>query len=286
MHAARQPGGDARRPRRRAAARALAARRARPRRARARRAAGRLRDRLDRLRAAPRARRRRSCGWPARATGGANAVMLCHTIGALAWRFPERIDALGDRARRRPRGRRGAHVRATSAPRGCATSASSRDVLAECAEAAAERPELDLTPAAGRPGGADGTLRGGMVSDDGLQAAKEKMREAGVPDAAIATFAHYYEQLEAGESGMLPDDDLEQLADVPAYEDLPDEADRERARQDRDRQAQRRARDEHGHGAGQVAARGQGGPHLPRHHRRPGARAARAHTTRGCRSCS
>ena len=43
----------------------------------------------------------------------------------------------------------------------------------------------------------------------------------------IATFAHYYEQLESGETGMLPDDDLDQLSDVPAYDDLPDEADRE-----------------------------------------------------------
>jgi UTP--glucose-1-phosphate uridylyltransferase len=65
-----------------------------------------------------------------------------------------------------------------------------------------------------------------MVSD-GLQAAKDKMRGAGVPDAAIATFAHYYEQLVAGESGMLPDDDLDQLSDVPAYDDLPDASDRE-----------------------------------------------------------
>jgi UTP--glucose-1-phosphate uridylyltransferase len=65
-----------------------------------------------------------------------------------------------------------------------------------------------------------------MVSD-GLKAAEEKMRDAGVPDAAIATFAHYYEQLESGETGMLPDADLDQLSDVPAYEDLPDEADRE-----------------------------------------------------------
>lgn len=65
-----------------------------------------------------------------------------------------------------------------------------------------------------------------MVSD-GLQAAKEKMRAEGVPDAAIATFEHYYEQLVAGESGLLADDDLEQLSDVPAYEDLPAEEDRE-----------------------------------------------------------
>ena len=44
-----------------------------------------------------------------------------------------------------------------------------------------------------------------------------------MPDAAIATFAHYYEQLVAGESGLLGDDDLDQLSDVPAYDDLPDE---------------------------------------------------------------
>ncbi len=63
--------------------------------------------------------------------------------------------------------------------------------------------------------------------NEGLKAAEEKMRDAGVPDAAIATFAHYYEQLESGETGMLADDDLDQLSDVPEYEDLPDEADRE-----------------------------------------------------------
>jgi UTP--glucose-1-phosphate uridylyltransferase len=60
-----------------------------------------------------------------------------------------------------------------------------------------------------------------MVNDDGLRAAKEKMRAEGVPDAAIATFEHYYKQLVAGESGMLPDDELEQLSDVPSYDDLP-----------------------------------------------------------------
>jgi UTP--glucose-1-phosphate uridylyltransferase len=61
--------------------------------------------------------------------------------------------------------------------------------------------------------------------NDGLKACEEKMRDAGVPDAAIATFAHYYEQLESGETGMLPDADLDQLSDVPSYDDLPDEAD-------------------------------------------------------------
>jgi UTP--glucose-1-phosphate uridylyltransferase len=63
--------------------------------------------------------------------------------------------------------------------------------------------------------------------NEGLRACEEKMRAADVPDAAIATFAHYYEQLEGGESGMLPDDDLEQLSDVPAHDELPDEEDRD-----------------------------------------------------------
>jgi UTP--glucose-1-phosphate uridylyltransferase len=63
--------------------------------------------------------------------------------------------------------------------------------------------------------------------NDGLKACEEKMRDAGVPDAAIATFAHYYEQLQSGETGMLPDADLDQLSDVPSHDDLPDEADAE-----------------------------------------------------------
>jgi UTP--glucose-1-phosphate uridylyltransferase len=58
------------------------------------------------------------------------------------------------------------------------------------------------------------------MSDDGLRAAVEKMQGADVPDAAIDTFRHYYEQLVAGESGMLPDDVLGQLEDVPEYSDL------------------------------------------------------------------
>ena len=90
--------------------------------------------------------------------------------------------------------------------------------------------------------------------NDGLKACEEKMRAAGVPDVAIATFAHYYEQLEPGETGLIPEDDLDPLSDVPSYDDLPDEADARGARQDRRDQAQRRPRHEHGHDAGQVAA--------------------------------
>jgi alcohol dehydrogenase class IV len=77
--------------------------------------------------------------------GPANAVMLPHTLGALAWRFPQHLDAIG------------AAVEGDAsevAARMCALTGATRlrDIgveraaLAECAEAAAERPELDLTP--------------------------------------------------------------------------------------------------------------------------------------------
>jgi UTP--glucose-1-phosphate uridylyltransferase len=46
------------------------------------------------------------------------------------------------------------------------------------------------------------------MSAEGLHAAVEKMKREGVPDAAIATFRHYYEQLEAGETGMVPEDSI------------------------------------------------------------------------------
>jgi UTP--glucose-1-phosphate uridylyltransferase len=60
------------------------------------------------------------------------------------------------------------------------------------------------------------------VSAEGLRQAEEKMRRAGVADAAIATFRHYYEQLEAGASGMMPESELEPVDDVPDLEGLPE----------------------------------------------------------------
>jgi UTP--glucose-1-phosphate uridylyltransferase len=60
------------------------------------------------------------------------------------------------------------------------------------------------------------------MSAEGLQASVEKMRGADVPDAAIATFRHYYEQLEAGETGMLPEDAIEPARDIVDLDELPD----------------------------------------------------------------
>jgi len=59
-----------------------------------------------------------------------------------------------------------------------------------------------------------------MTADDGLQASIDKMRAEGVGEAAIDTFAHYYEQLREGASGMLPESEIEPVTDLPALEDL------------------------------------------------------------------
>src|SRR4051812_30864818 len=61
------------------------------------------------------------------------------------------------------------------------------------------------------------------MSDEGLRASVEKMRDEGVPEPAIRAFAHYYRQLEAGETGLMPEDSIEPVTDVPALDDLPDD---------------------------------------------------------------
>jgi len=67
------------------------------------------------------------------------------------------------------------------------------------------------------------------VSEEGLQAATEKMRDAGVAQPAIDTFAHYYRELEAGATGMLPESEIEPVGDLPRADDLPDPPDGGRA---------------------------------------------------------
>jgi UTP--glucose-1-phosphate uridylyltransferase len=63
------------------------------------------------------------------------------------------------------------------------------------------------------------------MSPEGLRASEEKMRAAGVPEVAVATFRHYYLQLEAGEQGLIPESEIEPVESLPSMEDLPgDEA--------------------------------------------------------------
>src|SRR5215216_1004873 len=60
------------------------------------------------------------------------------------------------------------------------------------------------------------------MSEDGLTASVEKMRGEGLPDVAIDTFKHYYERLREGETGMLPEDDIEPVRDVVDADELPE----------------------------------------------------------------
>jgi UTP--glucose-1-phosphate uridylyltransferase len=57
---------------------------------------------------------------------------------------------------------------------------------------------------------------------DGLQASVEKMRREGLPDAAIDTFRHYYQQLAEGATGMLPESEIEPVEDVQQLDELPE----------------------------------------------------------------
>jgi UTP--glucose-1-phosphate uridylyltransferase len=57
---------------------------------------------------------------------------------------------------------------------------------------------------------------------DGLEACVQKMEREGIAEAAIETFKHYYEQLREGETGMLPESDIEPVTDVQDLDELPD----------------------------------------------------------------
>ena len=61
-----------------------------------------------------------------------------------------------------------------------------------------------------------------MTAVDGLRASVGKMRREGVPDAAIATFEHYYRQLAEGETGMLPESEIEPVEGPQPLDELPD----------------------------------------------------------------
>jgi len=53
-----------------------------------------------------------------------------------------------------------------------------------------------------------------------VTAATEKMKQEGLPEIAIDTFAHYEDLLREGEQGTLPESELEPLTDVPGIDDL------------------------------------------------------------------
>ena len=63
------------------------------------------------------------------------------------------------------------------------------------------------------------------MSEDGLATSVEKMRGEGLPGVAIDTFKHYYERLSEGETGMLPESEIEPVRDLPTAAGLPNPPD-------------------------------------------------------------
>jgi UTP--glucose-1-phosphate uridylyltransferase len=61
-----------------------------------------------------------------------------------------------------------------------------------------------------------------LTAVDGLEASVEKMRREALPEAAIKTFTHYYRQLATGETGMLPESEIEPVEDVQELSALPE----------------------------------------------------------------
>jgi UTP--glucose-1-phosphate uridylyltransferase len=58
------------------------------------------------------------------------------------------------------------------------------------------------------------------MSEAGREQARRKMREAGVADRAIEVFSHYYDQLEQGATGTIPESTIEPLSEVARLADL------------------------------------------------------------------
>lgn len=57
------------------------------------------------------------------------------------------------------------------------------------------------------------------MSESGLQAAQKKMRQAGVNEAAVKVFTHYYHQLEAGTTGLIPEETISPLTQVQSLQE-------------------------------------------------------------------
>lgn len=58
------------------------------------------------------------------------------------------------------------------------------------------------------------------MSENGLNAAQTKMRDAGVAQQAIDVFSHYYRELENGATGLIPEDTIEPLTQIDSLDDV------------------------------------------------------------------
>lgn len=58
------------------------------------------------------------------------------------------------------------------------------------------------------------------MSENGLNAAQKKMRDAGVAQQAIDVFSHYYRELENGATGLIPEDTIEPLTQIDSLDSV------------------------------------------------------------------
>ena len=58
------------------------------------------------------------------------------------------------------------------------------------------------------------------MSEAGLASAQQKMREDGLPEAAIKVFSDYYRQLEDGQTGLIDEDSIEPLLEVDHLDEV------------------------------------------------------------------
>jgi UTP--glucose-1-phosphate uridylyltransferase len=61
-----------------------------------------------------------------------------------------------------------------------------------------------------------------LIHPAGVSAATDKMRADGLPEDAVETFALYEAELREGETGVLPESEIEPLDDLPDATELPD----------------------------------------------------------------
>lgn len=61
-----------------------------------------------------------------------------------------------------------------------------------------------------------------MTTHSKFESFRARMETADLPPLFIDTFAHYYEQLVAGETGLIPEAEIEPVADLPDMEALPE----------------------------------------------------------------
>ena len=58
------------------------------------------------------------------------------------------------------------------------------------------------------------------MTTDGLRAATEKMRAAGVPELAVSVFGRFHDQLRSSATGTIPESTIDPLTDVPHLDDV------------------------------------------------------------------